>query len=227
MIGIVGAMQVEIDLIKARLTSVTEQELVGRVFYHGQYHGVDVILVQSGIGKANAAATVAILIDHFHPTHVINTGVAGGILCAQGDLVIADCVTYYDIYADAFGYEPGQVPGEPRLFYSDVTMTHQLLELYPEAYHGVIASGDRFVTERKTIEWMSEDVQAVDMESAAIGQICAHASIPFAIVRAISDQVESEQQTQDFDTFVLEAADIAANLITKWITHYVTRTDSL
>jgi len=65
------------------------------------------------------------------------------------------------------------------------------------------------------------------MESAAIGQICAHASIPFAIVRAISDQVESEQQTQDFDTFVLEAADIAANLITKWITHYVTRTDSL
>lgn len=227
MIGIVGAMQVEIDYIKARLTSVEEQTLLGRAFYRGVFEGVDVVLVQSGIGKANAAATTAILIDHFNPTHIINTGVAGGIERAQGDLVIADCVTYYDIYADAFGYEPGQVPGEPRLFYSDVTMTKQLLAINPNAYTGVIASGDRFVTERKTVEWMSETVQAVDMESAAIGQICAQAEIPFAIVRAISDQVQSEQQTQDFDTFVLEAADIAADLITKWISQHVTSTRSL
>jgi adenosylhomocysteine nucleosidase len=129
MIGIVGAMQVEIDLINARLANVSQQEMLGRVFYRGTYKGVDVVLVQSGIGKANAAATVALLIQTFSPSHVINTGVAGGILRSPGDVVIADCVTYYDIYAEAFGYEPGQVPGEPRLFYADALMTKQLLAL--------------------------------------------------------------------------------------------------
>jgi adenosylhomocysteine nucleosidase len=221
MIGIVGAMQVEIDLINARLANVSQQEMLGRVFYRGTYKGVDVVLVQSGIGKANAAATVALLIQTFSPSHVINTGVAGGILRSPGDVVIADCVTYYDIYAEAFGYEPGQVPGEPRLFYADALMTKQLLALSTDAYAGVIASGDRFVTSLETVAWMSEPVQAVDMESAAIGQICAQASIPFAIVRAISDQVQSEAQTTDFDAFVLEAADEAASLLTKWIETHV------
>jgi 5''-methylthioadenosine/S-adenosylhomocysteine nucleosidase len=221
MIGIVGAMQVEIDLIKARLSNVSLVELLGREFYLGTYNGVDVALVQSGIGKANAAATVALLIQVYAPTHVINTGVAGGILRAPGDVVIADCVTYYDIFAEAFGYEPGQVPGEPRLFYADSTMTKQLLALSSQAYAGVIASGDRFVTTLDTVSWMSEAIQAVDMESAAVGQICAQASIPFAIVRAISDQVQAEQQTTDFDAFVLEAADDAATLITKWIEAHV------
>lgn len=221
MIGIVGAMQVEIDLINARLTNVSQQEMLGRVFYLGTYKGVDVVLVKSGIGKANAAATVALLIQVFAPTHIINTGVAGGILRSPGDVVIADCVTYYDIFAEVFGYEPGQVPGEPRLFYSDATMTKQLLSLSTNAHSGVIASGDRFVTALDTIAWMSEPIQAVDMESAAVGQICAQASIPFAIVRAISDQVQSAEQTSDFDAFVLEAADDAANLITKWIEAHV------
>ena len=221
MIGIVGAMQVEIDLIKARLSNVSLVELLGREFYLGTYNGVDVALVQSGIGKANAAATVALMIQVYAPTHVINTGVAGGILRAPGDVVIADCVTYYDIYAEAFGYEPGQVPGEPRLFYSDTLMTKQLLALSSKAHAGVIASGDRFVTKLETVSWMSEPIQAVDMESAAVGQICAQASIPFAIVRAISDQVQAEQQTTDFDAFVLEAADDAATLITKWIEAHV------
>ena len=221
MIGIVGAMQVEIDLIKARLTNVTHQEMLGRVFSLGTYQGVDVVLVQSGIGKANAAATVALLIQIYAPSHIINTGVAGGILRAPGDVVIADCVTYYDIFAEVFGYEPGQIPGEPRLFYADALMTKQLIALASNAYAGVIASGDRFVTSKETVAWMSEPIQAVDMESAAVGQICAQASIPFAIVRAISDQVESAEQTSDFDAFVLEAADDAATLLTKWIEAHV------
>jgi adenosylhomocysteine nucleosidase len=220
-IGIVGAMQVEIDLIKARLTNVTHQEMLGRVFSLGTYQGVDVVLVQSGIGKANAAATVALLIQIYAPSHIINTGVAGGILRAPGDVVIADCVTYYDIFAEVFGYEPGQIPGEPRLFYADALMTKQLIALASNAYAGVIASGDRFVTSKETVAWMSEPIQAVDMESAAVGQICAQASIPFAIVRAISDQVESAEQTSDFDAFVLEAADDAATLLTKWIEAHV------
>jgi adenosylhomocysteine nucleosidase len=221
MIGIVGAMQVEIDLIKARLSDVVEHDLIGRVFFQGRYQGVDVVLVQSGIGKANAAATTAILLTKFQPTHVINTGVAGGILRSPGELVIADSVTYYDIYAEAFGYEPGQVPGEPRLFYADVALTHQLEALAPHSFTGLIASGDRFVTSLQTVSWMEEPVQAVDMESAAIAQVCAHGEVPFAIVRAISDQVESEEQTTVFDAFVLEAADQAADLITKWIQAHV------
>ena len=222
MIGIIGAMAVEIDLIKARLSSITQEEVLGRVFYLGKLENADVVLVQSGIGKANAAATTALLIDKYQPTHIFNTGVAGGITLEPNDLLIATSVMYFDVFAENFGYEPGQLPGEPRLFYPSESLRNQLVEQSTSTVHqGLLASGDTFVTTRDVLSPIDEPVVAVDMESAAIAQICAQASIPFAIVRAISDNVGSEEQTKDFDDFVLEAADQAATLITNWVKAHV------
>ena len=222
MIGIIGAMAVEIDLIKARLSSITQEEVLGRVFYLGKLENADVVLVQSGIGKANAAATTALLIDKYQPTHIFNTGVAGGITLEPNDLLIATSVMYFDVFAENFGYEPGQLPGEPRLFYPSESLRNQLVEQSTSTVHqGLLASGDTFVTTRDVLTPIDEPVVAVDMESAAIAQICAQASIPFAIVRAISDNVGSEEQTKDFDNFVMEAADQAATLITNWVNAHV------
>ncbi len=222
MIGIIGAMAVEIDLIKARLSSITQEEVLGRVFYLGKLEKAEVVLVQSGIGKANAAATTALLIDKYQPTHIFNTGVAGGITLEPNDLLIATSVMYFDVFAENFGYEPGQLPGEPRLFYPSESLRNQLVEQSTSTVHqGLLASGDTFVTTRDVLTPIDEPVVAVDMESAAIAQICAQASIPFAIVRAISDNVGSEEQTKDFDNFVMEAADQAATLITNWVNAHV------
>lgn len=222
MIGIIGAMAVEIDLIKARLSSITQEEVLGRVFYFGKLDNADVVLVQSGIGKANAAATTALLIDKYQPSPIFNTGVAGGITLQPNDLLIATSVMYFDVFAENFGYEPGQLPGEPRLFYPSESLRNQLVEQSATTVHqGLLASGDTFVTSRDILISIDEPVVAVDMESAAIAQICAQASIPFAIVRAISDNVGSEEQTRDFDHFVMEAADQAATLINKWVNAHV------
>ena len=222
MIGIIGAMAVEIDLIKARLSSITQEEVLGRVFYFGKLDNADVVLVQSGIGKANAAATTALLIDKYQPSPIFNTGVAGGITLQPNDLLIATSVMYFDVFAENFGYEPGQLPGEPRLLYPSESLRNQLVEQSATTVHqGLLASGDTFVTSRDVLISIDEPVVAVDMESAAIAQICAQASIPFAIVRAISDNVGSEEQTRDFDHFVMEAADQAATLINKWVNAHV------
>ena len=222
MIGIIGAMAVEIDLIKARLSSITQEEVLGRVFYFGKLDNADVVLVQSGIGKANAAATTALLIDKYQPSPIFNTGVAGGITLQPNDLLIATSVMYFDVFAENFGYEPGQLPGEPRLFYPSESLRNQLVEQSATTVHqGLLASGDTFVTSRDVLISIDEPVVAVDMESAAIAQICAQASIPFAIVRAISDNVGSEEQNRDFDHFVMEAADQAATLINKWVNAHV------
>jgi adenosylhomocysteine nucleosidase len=221
-IGIIGAMAVEIEFIKARLSSITQEEVLGRVFYLGTLEKAKVVLVQSGIGKANAAATTALLIDKYQPTHIFNTGVAGGITLQPNDLLIATSVMYFDVFAENFGYEPGQLPGEPRLFYPSEQLRDQLVAQTSSTVHqGLLASGDTFVTTREVLTPLDEPVVAVDMESAAIAQICAQASIPFAIVRAISDNVGSEEQTKDFDNFVMEAADQAATLITNWVNAHV------
>ena len=222
MIGIIGAMAVEIELFKARLSSVTQEEVLGRVFYLGNLDTSKVVLVQSGIGKANAAATTALLIEKYHPSHIFNSGVAGGITLMPNDLLIATSVMYFDVFAENFGYEPGQLPGEPRLFYPSEPLRNQLIQGTKSVVHqGLLASGDTFVTSSDVLKAIDEEVAAVDMESAAIAQICAQASIPFAIVRAISDKVGSEEQTKDFDHFVMEAADQAATLITTWVQSHV------
>ena len=120
-IGIIGAMDEEVELLKDSLDEREEHHIAGYNLYTGKMHGVDVVLLKSGIGKVNAAIGTTLLLQEFQPTCVINTGSAGGFAeeLEVGDVVISSEVRHHDVDVTIFGYEPGQVPGMPAGFIPD------------------------------------------------------------------------------------------------------------
>ena len=121
-IGIIGAMEEEIRLIKANLSKLKEITHHQVTFYQGYLENREVILVQSGIGKVNATITTVLLVQQFNVDLIINTGTAGGVHkgLKVGDIVIADSLTYHDVDVTGFGYEKGQMAGMPALYYPDL-----------------------------------------------------------------------------------------------------------
>lgn len=117
-VGVICAMEEEIRTLLAKQTQQHETVIASQHYFEGQIDGIDVILVQSGIGKVQAAMTAALLLGTFKPDVVINTGSAGGIGqgLAIGDVVISSGVAYHDVDATAFGYLPGQLPQQPQIF---------------------------------------------------------------------------------------------------------------
>ncbi|WP_262365262.1 5'-methylthioadenosine/S-adenosylhomocysteine nucleosidase, partial [Vibrio cholerae] len=120
-IGIIGAMQQEVAILKDLIEDVQEVNQAGCTFYSGQIQGVDVVLLQSGIGKVSAALGTALLISQYAPDVVINTGSAGGFDASLnvGDVVISSEVRHHDADVTAFGYEIGQMAGQPAAFKAD------------------------------------------------------------------------------------------------------------
>lgn len=114
-IGIIGAMSQEVAQLAAQLQDVKTRTHVGSTFYLGHLHGVEVILLQSGIGKVNAAIGATLLLDNYQPEAIINTGSAGGFGegLSIGDVVVSSEVRHHDVDAVVFGYEHGQVPNMP------------------------------------------------------------------------------------------------------------------
>jgi len=112
-LGIIGAMQVEVEILLGALENKTERTIAGSTFYEGRLEGLDVVIVQCGVGKVNAAICAQILCDCFGITHLVNTGIAGS-LCADldiGDLVVSTDAMYHDFDCVNFGYPYGKVPG--------------------------------------------------------------------------------------------------------------------
>ena len=114
-IGIIGAMAQEVNILAGQLDNAERYEHAGFVFHTGTRHGLEVIILQSGIGKVKAAVGTAILLERHQPDAIINTGSAGGFATdlAIGDVIISDEVRHHDVDAVVFGYELGQVPGMP------------------------------------------------------------------------------------------------------------------
>lgn len=112
MIGIIGAMDEEVAMLKEKLTEVQVETKAAMDFYKGKLEGKDVVVVRSGIGKVNAAMCAQILADVYHADHVINTGIAGSLKAEIniGDIVLSTDALQHDMDAQAFGYEPGQIP---------------------------------------------------------------------------------------------------------------------
>ncbi|MBV1758672.1 MAG: 5'-methylthioadenosine/adenosylhomocysteine nucleosidase [Dethiosulfatibacter sp.] len=223
-IGIIGAMDEEILLLKNRLTNL--RILKDRVFeiYSGQYNNKDVVLVKSGIGKVNAAIAASVLINNMNVLAIINTGIAGSIKKAVGlgDVVISSDTQQYDVDVTAFGYKLGTIPRlETSVFKAD---TH-LIDLCKKSIHdktsyhiGRIVSGDRFVSsdEFKKQLGLQFDAYCVDMESASIGHVCYLYDIPYVAIRCISDNADETSlvSNQDFETYTAEiSAAITLNVI--------------
>lgn len=225
-IGIIGAMQQEVAILKQALDHCQEVNKGGCTYYSGQINGVDVVLLQSGIGKVAAAVGTTILLNEYQPDVVINTGSAGGFdsSLTMGDVVISTEVRHHDADVTAFGYEIGQMAGQPAAFSADeklMAVAEQALESMTDkhAVHGLICTGDAFVctAERQAfIRKHFPSVIAVEMEASAIAQTCHQFQVPFVVVRAISD-VADKESPMSFDEFLPLAAQSSSEMVLKMV----------
>lgn len=222
-IGIIGAMQVEIDLLiqtMERQGAVSMSSIAGRDFYEGNLNGTPVVVVQCGVGMVNAALCAQVLITSFSADAVINTGIAGSLdpSIDIGDVVLSTDSVNHIMDVQNLGYEPGQTPGVEVVAYpaSETlrnTAKTAALRLDLSAHEGRVASGDRFVREESEKERIKAVFQAscCEMEGAAIAQTCYLSKIPYLIVRAISDKADGSASV-DYPTFEAKAAHDCAAL---------------
>ncbi|WP_072531231.1 5'-methylthioadenosine/adenosylhomocysteine nucleosidase [Bacteroides ilei] len=212
-IGIITAMSSEQKQLASQLENRTERTEGPFTYIEGTIRKNTVILMQCGIGKVNAAAGSVELIRNFQPDCIISTGVAGGIdTCLKVmDVVVSRQIVYHDVWCGE-GNAYGQIQGLPTYFNGNDTLYQCALSLDTEtAIHGgLICSGDKFITERKELESIKgnfPDGLAVDMESAAIAQVCYLYNVPFISFRIISDTPGAEKHLEQYQNFWGEMAD--------------------
>lgn len=221
-IAIIGAMDEEIELLREQIADKNEETVAGSVFITGTLHGKDVVLLRSGIGKVNAAMSTTILMERYQPDYIINTGSAGGYNPSLkiGDLVISNEVRHHDVDVTAFGYEYGQVPQLPAAFKANEALIRTAIEGAKKlpsihAVTGLIATGDTFMSDPERVEFVRKtfkELQAVEMEGAAIAQVAHQYAIPFVVIRALSD-IAGQESDISFDQFLETAAVNSANLV--------------
>ena len=214
-LGIIGAMQVEVEILLGRMENKNEKTVAGSVFYEGTLEGIPAVVVQCGVGKVNAAICAQILCSCFGVTHLVNTGIAGS-LCADldiGDLVVSTDAMYHDFDCVHFGYPYGKIPGMDVVsFPADETLMGYAFAA-AEAVNpghtkqGRIASGDQFVAVKELKETIIANTRGLctEMEGAAIAQTAYRNGVPFVILRAISDKADDSAE-MDYPTFERIAA---------------------
>ena len=209
-LGIIGAMQQEVETLLGVLENCKTENRGGCTFYAGQLEGLEVVIVQCGVGKVNAAMCAQILCDRYEVTHIVNTGIAGS-LCADldiGDLVVSRDAMYHDFDCVHFGYEMGKVPGMDTVaFPADERLIRFAFAAAEEVNPGHtkigrVASGDLFVAEKNAKNAIIEKTGALctEMEGAAIAHAAYKNKVPFVILRAISDKADDSAE-MDYPTF--------------------------
>lgn len=230
-----GAMPEEIASIVPRLKHLSERSLGGRTYYSGELHGKKVVLTFSRWGKVAAASTATILLHEFHVTDLLFTGVAGAIeeRLRPGDIVIAEKLIQHDLDARPL-MSRHEIPllGETWIetdpvwrkrlcnsvqeIFSD-NILHSLISeedlrkfgiKTPSFYQGEIASGDQFFSssrQKKELQAILPDVLCIEMEGAAVAQVCFENNLPFAVLRTISDGAD-EHSPVDFPLFINQIA---------------------
>ncbi|GAJ99055.1 adenosylhomocysteine nucleosidase [Geomicrobium sediminis] len=220
-IGIIGAMEEEVRTIAANLENRKEQEIAGCYFYEGNLYGKEVILMQSGIGKVNAAIGTTLMIELYKPDVVVNSGVAGGLdrTMSVGDLVISTEVRYNDVDATVFGYEFGQVPAMPAAYKADEKTHEAVLAAAKknriDVKSGLVLSGDSFMNDEERIAMIKEafpDALCTEMEAGAIAQVAHRFGCPFLIIRALSD-IAGDEAIHSYESFLDTTAKISADLV--------------
>ena len=225
MLGIIGAMDEEVAMIKAQLTDVQVETRAAMDFYKGKLEGKEVVVVRSGIGKVNAAMCTQILADIYGVTGVVNTGIAGSLKAEIdiGDIVLSSDAVQHDMDATGFGYEPGQIPRvETLAFKADEGLIHLAEECCSKVnpdihtFVGRVVTGDQFISDKGKKKWLTDIFggYCTEMEGAAIAQACYLNSIPFLIVRAISDKAD-DSATVDYPAFEAKASIHSVNLLTE------------
>ncbi len=221
--GIIGAMELEVETLKSKMTVSRIIKKAGMEFFEGSLNGAQAVIVRSGVGKVNAALCVQILVDLFEVTHIINTGVAGSLNAKLdiGDILISRDALHHDVDATIFGYKPGEVPQLGiREFPADERLA-QLAKASCErvnpdchAVIGRVVSGDQFISSSEVKEKLIADFQGdcAEMEGASIAHGSYLNQVPFVIIRAISDKADNSAE-MDYPTFEKAAALHSAALV--------------
>jgi len=222
-VGIIGAMDLEVEKL---IEAMTDKEVVNyarRTFYKGKLCGQDVVLARCGVGKVNAGCTVQMMVDKFGITEIINTGVAGSLneQIDIGDIVLATGAVYHDMEAVAFGYERGQVPQMDIFEFPTSTELQDLAEASCKkvnadikVFRGRIASGDQFIAGKEIKEQIKKyfSPMCVEMEGCAMAHAAYLNDIPCLIIRAISDKADDSAE-MDYPTFERRAAEHCAKMV--------------
>lgn len=235
-IAILSAMAEENASLVSQMTNAEEVKVGRRVYHRGELWGIDVVVVFSHWGKVAAASTTTMLIDHFDASEILFTGVAGAVSSSLnvGDIVVASDLYQHDMDARPI-IERHEIPllgiraipscltRRRQLVQASTTFVNQQLEEClpagaveefslntPKVMTGAVASGDQFISSQKDVEDLRQrlpDVLCVEMEGAAVAQVCIEFGIPFSVVRTISDAA-NEAAGVDFPKFINEVAQV-------------------
>lgn len=222
-IGIIVAMQEELEEILKIMEEKEEKEIYGITFIIGKIEDTKVVVVKSGVGKVNAARITQILIDKLKVKSVINVGSAGALnpLLDIGDIVIAEKLVQHDFDITAFDHEKGYITGVGDYIYSDNELVKKFKDIGNKIKNktykittGVIASGDIFCTDisMKNKIYSKFNAECVEMEGAAIAQVCYLDKVPFVVLRSISDSPNGNN-AMVFEEFVKLASKRCADIL--------------
>ena len=225
MIGIIGAMDIEVDILKADLEESSTETVSGIEFVLGKLCGKDVVIAKCGIGKVFAALCSEAMIIKYSPDFIINTGVAGSLSenLSTLDIAIAKDVVQHDFDTSALGDKKGEISGIGEIYIpADIAVSRAVEGIVKgmgiHCEYGVIASGDQFICSAEKKEEIVKEFSAIacEMEGGAIGHVCRVNKVPFAVVRAISDSADGSSD-MDYSSFAPKAAAVSAKIVENFI----------
>lgn len=225
--GIIAAMEEEMQEIEKIMTEIEKQKIYELNFIKGKINNVDVLLVKAGVGKVNAARTTQILIANFDVDYIINVGSAGSANDELdiGDIVIADKLVQHDFDATAFGSPKGYISNVGQYMESNSILIEKMKDTISKIKDrefkikiGTIATGDIFCTDLKMKEKIRTkfNADAIEMEGAAIAQVCKLDGVPFLVIRSISDKPNGNNHIT-FDKFLEKASKRCAQIIKEFL----------
>ena len=226
MIGIIGAMKIEVDELKANIKEPIKEVISGIEYCAGNLYGKEVVVAACGIGKVNAAVCTQTMILKYKIDMIINTGIAGGMSpkINIGDIVIGSALVQHDVDTSPLGDPVGFISGINRV---EIPCTDSLIKKLENAagrikgikmHKGIIATGDQFIGEKEKLYKIVDRFGAIacEMEGASIGHVCYINKVDFAVVRAISDNADSES-SMDYTEFQHIAAKNSIEMIKNFL----------
>ncbi len=225
MIGIICAMKIEADAIRASLKNTSVETVSGVEFTRGTLHDKEVVIAVCGIGKVFAAICTEAMIIKYAPTLIINSGVAGTLTDALsiGDIAIAKTLVQHDMDTSPLGDPVGLISGINKIhFEADEmaikTFENAVKEVGANGVVGTIASGDQFMSDTAKKCTIRDRFNAIacEMEGAAIAHVAFVNNVPFAVLRAISDSASGDAQ-MEYPKFVAMASERSHKIIDTFI----------